>query len=190
MSELPELTTQRLLLRPWCKEDLPTFADMNSDPRVMEYLPKLLTHEESNAMVERIQAHFCKHGFGLWAVEAVGVASFIGFVGLQVVPFEAHFTPNIEVGWRLARQYWGQGYATEAARSALAFGFHQLELLEIVAMTTPNNMRSQQVMERLGMYRSELDDFDHPKLPQGHSMRRLVLYRLKQSGNSGQIADP
>jgi RimJ/RimL family protein N-acetyltransferase len=186
MPELPELTTQRLLLRPWCKEDLPAFADMNSDPRVMEYLPKLLTQDESNAMVVRIQAHFCKHGFGLWAVEAVGVASFIGFVGLQEVPFEAHFTPNIEVGWRLARQYWGQGYATEAARSALAFGFHQLKLPEIVAMTLPTNFRSRQVMERLGMCRSELDDFDHPKLPEGHSMRQLVLYRLKQSSNSGQ----
>ena len=187
MNNAPELVTRRLLLRSWRKEDLPAFAELNCDPCVMEYLPKLLTRQESDAIVERIQIHFCRHGFGWWAIEVVGGDTCIGFVGLQVVPFEAHFTPNVEVGWRLAKQHWGKGYASEAARVALDFGFRRADLGEIVSMTVPTNLRSRRVMERLGMHRSEADDFDHPKLPEGNPLRRHVLYRLNRDSWEGVL---
>jgi RimJ/RimL family protein N-acetyltransferase len=153
---------------------------MNADPRVMEFFQKPLSREESDAMVGRIRDHFAQRGFGLWAVEVPGVADFIGFVGLVVPRFEAHFTPCVEIGWRLAFEHWGHGYATEGARAALDFGFHQLGLEEIVSMTVPANQRSWHVMEKLGMTRSPEDDFDHPLVPEGHPLRRHVLYRLRK----------
>ena len=154
---------------------------MNADPVVMEYFPSTLSRSESDASVDRIEAHFAKHGFGLWAVEIPGVTAFAGFVGPSIPAFEAHFTPCVEVGWRLAREYWGKGYATEGARAALRFGFGQLGLIEIVSFTTPAHARSRRVMERIGMQRSPADDFDHPLLPPGHPMRRHVLYRLTKT---------
>jgi len=129
----------------------------------MEHFPDVLTRAESDAMVERIEAHFERYGFGLWAVEVRERRSFIGFVGLAVPSFEAHFTPCVEVGWRLAQQCWGLGYATEAARAAVTFGFGQLPLEEIVSFTVPENERSRRVMNRLGMTYDPADDFDHPK---------------------------
>jgi RimJ/RimL family protein N-acetyltransferase len=165
------IRTSRLVLRPWREADLAPFAALNADPAV---------NAESDAMAGRIAAHFERHGFGLWAVEIPGVAPFIGFVGLAVPPFEAHFTPCVEVGWRLARDAWGHGYATEGAHAALAHGFGALGLAEIVSMTVPANARSRRVMERLGMDRSAEDDFDHPRLPVGHALRRHVLYRLRR----------
>jgi RimJ/RimL family protein N-acetyltransferase len=129
-SHTEELRTERLLLRRWRVEDRAPFAAMNADPRVMEHFPGLLTREESDLRVDRIEAHFEKHGFAQWAVEIPGVAPFAGFVGLSVPPFEASFTPCVEVGWRLAVEYWGKGYATEGARAALAFGFNELQLNE------------------------------------------------------------
>ena len=174
----PSLITPRLLLRPWRDEDVAPFAAMNADVRVMEHFPKPLSGAESNAVAERIRGHFGRHGFGLWAVEVVGAAPFAGFVGLSVPTFEAHFTPCVEVGWRLAFEGWGHGYATEAARAALDFGFARLGLEEIVSYTVPANLRSRRVMERLGMTRSPTDDFDHPWLPEEHPLRRHVLYRL------------
>ena len=125
----------------------------------------------------RIREHFDRHGYGLWAVEVPGVADFIGFVGLAVPRFESHFTPCVEIGWRLAREHWGRGYATEAAHAALEFGFLDLALNEIVSFTATTNRRSRAVMERIGMTRSPDDDFDHPSLPEGHPLRRHVLYR-------------
>ena len=172
------LTTARLRLRPWRPEDLPQYATMNADPRVREYFPRVLTTEESNHEAARIAAHFDEHGFGLWALEVIGVADFIGFVGLAVPRFEAHFTPCVEIGWRLAVEHWGHGYATEGARAALDCGFQRLGLEEIVAFTVPANRRSRRVMERLGMTWSPVDDFDHPRLPPGHPLRRHVLYRV------------
>lgn len=172
------LRTNRLLLRSWRSDDLPIFAALNADPRVMKFMPKALTREESDAFVTRIQDHFARNGFGLWAVEVPNVAPLIGFVGLNVPTFTAAFTPCVEVGWRLAYDHWGQGYATEAARSALDFGFNTVGLQEIVAMTVPANQRSQRVMERLGMIRSPADDFDHPNVASGHPLRRHMLYRL------------
>jgi RimJ/RimL family protein N-acetyltransferase len=172
------IRTQRLYLRLWRDEDLPAFAALNADPRVMEFFPKVLDRAESDARVTGIRDHVSRHGFGQWAVEVPGVADFIGFVGLSMPLFQAHFTPCVEVGWRLAREHWGHGYATEAARAALDYGFGPLGLREIVSFTVPANRRSRAVMERIGMTRSPADDFDHPALPEGHPLRRHVLYRV------------
>jgi RimJ/RimL family protein N-acetyltransferase len=173
-----ELETHRLRLRRWLPADRAPFAALNADPRVVEFLPKALSREESDAVVERIEAHFARHGFGLWAVEIKGPAAFAGFVGLSVPTFSAPFTPCVEIGWRLAAEHWGQGYATEGARAALAFGFERLRLDEIVSFTVPDNLRSRRVMERLGMFRDVSGDFEHPLLPAGHPLRPHVLYRL------------
>ena len=172
------LSTARLLLRAWRDEDRPAFAALNADPAVMEFFPGVLERAESDAMAERIRAHWARHGFGLWAVEVPGVAPFIGYVGLSAPRFEAAFTPCVEIGWRLAAAHWGRGYATEAARAALAHGFGELALTEIVSFTVPANGRSRAVMERLGMRRDPAEDFDHPLLPPGHPLQRHVLYRL------------
>ena len=175
----PHLQTPRLLLRPWRESDLLPFAEMNADPRVMEYFPNRLSRSESDALVAHIQAHFQQHGFGLWALEVVGRAPFIGFTGLSIPKFQAHFTPCVEIGWRLSAEYWGHGYATEAARAVLDFGFHQLGLKEIVSFTVPANQRSRRVMERLSFTHIPEDDFEHPSLPAGHPFKRHVLYRLR-----------
>jgi len=181
MSGVPELRTARLLLRAWREDDLEPFARLNADPRVMEHFPAPLTRAQSDALVARIRAHFEQHGFGLWAVEVVGVAPLVGFVGLNVPGFEAAFTPCVEIGWRLAREHWGHGYATEGARAALQFAFDRLRLPEVVSFTVPANLPSRRVMERLGLRRSPADDFDHPGLPAGHPLRRHVLYRLDRA---------
>ena len=177
----PILTTARLRLRQWREEDLAPFAALNADPQVMEFFPKVLTRAESDAVAGRIRDHFARHGFGFWAVEAPGVADFVGFVGLAVPSFEAHFTPCVEIGWRLAREHWGHGYATEAASAALAFGFGDRALEEIVAFTVPANIPSRRVMGRLGMRRLPADDFEHPAIPEGHPLRPHVLYRLRRT---------
>jgi RimJ/RimL family protein N-acetyltransferase len=154
---------------------------MNADPIVMEHMPALLSRAESDAMVERIRAHFDEHGFGLWAVEIAGGAPFIGFVGLSVPGFEAAFTPCVEIGWRLAREHWGHGYATEAARASLAAGFERVGLEEIVSFTVPTNVRSLGVMNRLGMRHDGMGDFDHPRLPAEHMLKHHMLYRLTRA---------
>jgi RimJ/RimL family protein N-acetyltransferase len=174
------LNTERLILRRWRPDDVGLFANLNADPEVMEYMPSMLTASKSALMVERIESAFERHGFGLWAVEVPGVSPFVGFTGLSVPAFEAHFTPAVEVGWRLARPYWGYGYATEGARAALRFGFHEAGLTEIVSFTSEVNERSRRVMERLGMTRRSEDDFDHPRLPAGERLRRHVLYRIDE----------
>ena len=140
------LTTDRLLLRRWRDDDREPFAALNADPVVMEFFPSTLTRAASDALVDRIEQHFDEHGFGLWAVEVTAGAPFIGFVGLSVVPFDAHFTPAVEVGWRLAREHWGRGYATEGARAALAFAFGDIGLAEVVSFTAVANRRSRAVM--------------------------------------------
>jgi RimJ/RimL family protein N-acetyltransferase len=151
---------------------------MNADARVMQFFRTRLSRAESDAMLDRIEKHFGERGFGLWAIEVPGVATLVGFAGLEVPGFSAHFTPCVEVGWRLAFEYWGQGYATEAARLALRYGFKVLALSEIVSFTSASNYRSRAVMERLGMRRDPADDFDYPGLPEGHPLRKHVLYRL------------
>jgi RimJ/RimL family protein N-acetyltransferase len=165
--------------------DLEPFAALNADPAVMEHFPEPLDRPESDAMVARIRTHFDRRGSGFWAVEVPGLADIVGLVGLAIPAFEAPFTPCVEVGWRLSRGFWGRGYATEAARASLRYGFEQLGLDEIVAFTVPANVRSRAVMERIGMTRSAEDDFDHPSLPEGHGLRRHVLYRVRRDGADG-----
>ncbi|PKQ16405.1 MAG: GNAT family N-acetyltransferase [Actinobacteria bacterium HGW-Actinobacteria-7] len=179
MERADEFRTERLLLRRWGPGDREAFSVMNSDPRVMEFLPALLSREQSDVLADRFEAHFDREGFGPWAVEVVGGPEFVGFVGLLTVSFEAHFTPAVEIGWRLASEQWGHGYATEAASAALVYGFDSLGLDEIVAFTVPANLRSQAVMERIGMVRDEAGDFDHPSLPEDSPLRWHVLYRRR-----------
>jgi len=179
---LPPLSTDRLLLRPWRSDDIAAFAALNGDPRVMAHFPATLGQDESDAAAARNAAHVARHGFGLWAIEVPGVAPFIGTAGLMIPEFAPPFgaaDPCVEIGWRLAHPFWNHGYATEAARAALTFGFDHLGLPEIVSFTTPDNVRSWRVMERLGMARDPAEDFDHPLLPVGHPLRRHVLYRLR-----------
>jgi len=180
------LRTDRLLLRRWTAADREPFARMNADPRVMAHFSAALTREESDALADRIDAHFARRGFGAWAVEIPEVAPFAGFIGLAVPDFDAPFMPSVEIGWRLAAEYWGNGYATEGARAALAFGFDTLGLAEIVSFTTPDNLQSRRVMERIGMMRDPADDFDHPNLPAGHPLRRHVLYRITKEGGKAE----
>lgn len=175
-----ELRTERLVLRRWRAEDRRPFAAINADPVAMEFFPSTLTATESDALADRIEERF-DEGVGLWAVEVPERAPFIGFVGLARATFDAHFTPAVEVGWRLAPACWGHGYAVEAAQAALADGFGRLQLDEIVSFTAAQNARSRRVMERLGMTHDPADDFDHPALVEGHPLRGHVLYRLRRS---------
>ena len=185
-----DLQTERLCLRRWLPSDRAPFAALNADPRVMEYFPAPLSRHESDALATRIEAHFAEHGFGLWAVEIPHVVPFAGFIGLAIPRFTAHFTPCVEIGWRLAAAHWGQGYATEGARAVLRFGFETLGLNEIVSFTVPANHRSRRVMERIGMHHNPADDFDHPALPEGHLLRRHVLYRCARLVLPDPVAPP
>ena len=173
------LQTGRLLLRRWRESDRLPFQAMNSDPRVMEFMPTLLSSAESDALVDRAQAHFDRHRYGPFAVELLENHSFIGFIGLSIPNFDAPFMPAVEVGWRLAFDYWGRGLATEGARAVVRYGFEELGLDSLVSFTVPANRRSRRVMEKLGMTHDPRDDFDHPRLPEGHPLRRHVLYRLE-----------
>lgn len=172
------------MLRRWQPSDLAPLAAMNADPVVMEHFPSMLTRAESDAAVDRIEAHFESNGFGLWAVELPDVAPFIGWIGLSRPRFEAPFMPAVEVGWRLVAEHWGRGYATEGARAAVAFGFDEVGLDEIVSFTVPANLPSRAVMERLGMTHDPDDDFDHPMVEPGTPWHRHVLYRLRRSPRS------
>jgi len=173
-----ELRTDRLILRRWRADDRLPFARLNADPEVMRYMLRPLTGEESDAFIDRAESQFDAHGYGLWAVEIPGLAPLAGYVGLSIPNFDAHFTPAVEIGWRLDRPFWGHGYATEAGRATIADGFGRVGLREIVSFTVPVNLRSIAVMERLGMTRDPEDDFEHPNVPRGHPYRRHVLYRL------------
>jgi RimJ/RimL family protein N-acetyltransferase len=178
---IPELRTERLILRAWRDADLEPFATMNGDPAVMSHFVAPLTREESDRLVDRIRQSWATQGFGLWAVERQADGRFLGFTGLALHTFEAPFTPAVEIGWRLATDAWGHGYATEAARAAVRYGFETLGLDEILSWTTVANEPSRRVMERLGMTRTPADDFDHPSIPAGHHQRPHVLYRLSRS---------
>ncbi len=175
-----ELQTDRLQLRRWLPADRAPFARMSGDSAVMEFYPALLSREESDAMVDRIETHFALHDFGPWACELRATGEFIGYVGLVVPRFITAFTPCVEIGWRLAAPYWGRGLATEGARAAVQYGFTTLGLDEIVSFTVPTNVRSRRIMEKLGMTRDPADDFEHPLLPEGHALRHHVLYRLRR----------
>jgi len=177
-TRVPVLATDRLVLRGWTDADKAPFAAMNADPRVMELFPSVLSADESDALIARTMEAFRDVGFGLWAVERRADRALLGFVGLAAPACVAAFTPCVEIGWRLAFDAWGRGYATEAGRAVLEFAFERLRLNEVVSFTTVANDRSRAVMERLGMSHDPADDFDHPRIPTGHPQRRHVLYRL------------
>jgi RimJ/RimL family protein N-acetyltransferase len=177
-----ELRTARLLLRQWRDSDLEPFAALNADPEVMRHFPSVLTRAESDALALGARALISSRGWGLWAVEVVESAPFIGFLGLAQPRFDAHFTPAVEIGWRLAREHWGSGYATEGARAVVATAFDELGLDELVSFTTVANAASRRVMERLEMTHDPADDFEHPLLAPGHPQRPHVLYRLRRPG--------
>ncbi len=195
MVDIPRLQTERLILREWQEQDRAAFANLNADPEVMRHFPALLSRAESDALLERIQQHFARHGYSLWAVEVRGDTGLtgasetspadsspcIGFTGLHTADFAAPFTPAVEIGWRLAREAQGHGYATEAARAVLAFAFERLRLPEIVSFTSVQNAASRRVMEKIGLRHNPADDFEHPGLPPGHPLREHVLYRLDNS---------
>ncbi len=174
------LRTERLLLRRWRDEDLEPFAALNTDPEVMRYFPRLLDRETTATIIENMEAHTEKYGFGYWPIEVPGVAPFIGFVGLMITPFQAPFTPCIETAWRLARPYWGRGYAIEGATATLMFAFEHLPMDEVVAFAVPENQRSLRLIKRLGMVRRLEDDFDHPGVEEGSPLRRHHLYRMSR----------
>ena len=175
-----ELQTPRLLLRTWQAADLRGFAELNADPQVMRHFPSVLSRVQSDAMARRMQAHFVTHGFGYWVLERREQPGLIGVLGLQRVAFAAAFTPAVEIGWRIQRQHWRQGYALEAATAVLAYAFAQLQLQQVLAFTVPANLPSQALMQRLGMQRNPNEDFAHPLLPVGHPLRAHRLYRISR----------
>ena len=178
------LKTKRLILRPWREEDLEPFAQLRAGPPVMEYFPATLFKAESDRLAQRIKNKMDEKGWGMWAVSVLGIAEFIGFIGLNSedqVSFPALFTPAVEVGWGIAFEYWGNGYATEGAKAPLAYGFETLQLPEIVSFTAVQNIRSRHIMEKIGMHHDPKDDFDHSKLPKELKLNRHVLYRLGAS---------
>ncbi|MFK4086882.1 GNAT family N-acetyltransferase [Kribbella sp. NPDC020789] len=175
---MPDLTTDRLLLRQWRDSDREPFAALNADPEVMRYFPSVRPRAESDALIDRETALIASQGWGLWALEVRETGEFIGFTGLAVPTFEAEFLPGVEIGWRLAKGAWGNGYATEAAQAALEVGFGAAGLTEILSFTASTNVPSQRVMQRIGMVQS--GTFDHPRLPDGHPLRPHVLYRISR----------
>jgi ribosomal-protein-alanine N-acetyltransferase len=174
-------TTERLILRRWRQSDLAPFSRLNLDPRAMEFMPGVLSPAESDRLAGRIEAHFLAHGFGLCAAELRQTHCFLGFIGLSVPGFQAKFTPCAEIGWRLSPEHWGQGLATEGSREMVRYAFEVVGLDALVSFTAPGNLKSRRVMEKLGMTRDPAEDFDHPLLPEGHPLRRHVLYRLRRA---------
>ena len=178
------IRTKRLILRPWQESDLEPFAKLNADSRVREYFPGILSREESDASVKLMSNHIEKSGWGFFAASLIETGEFIGLIGLEDVYFSApfnQFTPAVEIGWRLAFSHWGKGYATEGALASLQYAFDHLHLDEVVSFTTIKNMRSRHVMEKIGMHYDPKDDFEHPKLSEGHPLRKHVLYKIKRS---------
>lgn len=180
------LDTSRLSLRRFTENDRAPFASLNADPRVMQFMPACLSRRESDLLLDRIEDHFREHNFGLYAAELRETRALIGFVGLAIPRFEAHFTPCVEIGWRLSADHWGRGLATEGARAVAKHAFEVLRLDALVSFTVPANTRSCRVMEKIGMTRDPSEDFDHPALPEGHPLRRHVLYRLRSPGIRGE----
>ncbi len=182
MAELIEVETKRLRLRQWNLADREPFAVLNADPRVMEFFPAPLARAESDAMADRCQLLIEERGWGFWAAESKATREFIGFVGLHIPSAELPFSPCVEIGWRLAFQHWGKGFASEAAKEALRVGFELLGLKEIVSFATVGNFRSRAVMERLGM--QESGTFEHPQVPEGSGLRQHCLYRLSHEARA------
>jgi len=182
------ITTVRLLLRRWRESDREPFQALNADPRVMEFFPSTLSPEESDQAIARVERDFDLHGFSFYAAEFTETQTFIGFVGISIPSFDAPFMPAVEIGWRLAYDYWGRGLATEGARAVVCHAFETLKLPSLVSFTVPTNLRSRRVMETIGMVHDPASDFDHPRLPQGHPLRRHVLYRLHAQESESRAA--
>jgi RimJ/RimL family protein N-acetyltransferase len=174
------ITTERLLLRPWKDEDFQPYAELNADPRVREFFPTVLTREQSDAEIRHIQSAHDRDGFTMFAAELISTGEFVGFIGMVTMTFAIPGLPQpaVEIGWRLAHKFWGKGYATEGARGVVRYAFETVKLKEIVAITVPTNIRSRRVMEKLGMKHFQELDFDHPRIPEGHALRRHVLYAI------------
>jgi RimJ/RimL family protein N-acetyltransferase len=173
------IPTGRLVLRHWRDSDRRPFQALNADPRVMEFMPGLLSPQASDESIARIEKHLDRHGFGLFAAELVEEKEFIGYIGLAIPSFDAPFMPAVEIGWRLAHEYWGRGLSTEGARAVVQHAFEALSLSSLVSFTVPRNLRSRRVMEKIGMVHDPKDDFEHPSLPAGHPLRSHVLYRIQ-----------
>ena len=182
-----EVHTERLWLRQWRESDRVPFADMNSDPEVMAFFPAMQSRESSDATIDAWQSQFSERGWSNWAAERLSDGVFLGFVGLSIPRRVLPFSPCVEVGWRLARQYWGFGYATEGARAALRAAFEQLDLDEVVSFTSVLNIRSRAVMERIGMHDAH-QDFEHPGVPENHPLRVHCLYRIGRAEWSANAA--
>lgn len=182
------IETDRIILRPWKERDRQPFAEMSADPAVMEHLLPMNSREAADGWIDRRMAHLAEHGFTFWALEAKESGDFLGAVGLLRIGYNAHFSPAVEVGWRVARPFWGQGYALEAAAASIRFGFENLGLSEVIANTVAQNTRSRRVMEKLGMSHNAEDDFDHPGIPEGHPLRPQVLYRLPRDHWTATVA--
>jgi 3-dehydroquinate dehydratase / shikimate dehydrogenase len=180
VARVPTIETPRLRLRDWRDSDVEAWVRLNANPRVTEFFHKRYTRVDCEASAAVIREQLERNGFGWWAVEVRGGAAFAGVIALQVVPFEAPFTPANEIGWRFAFEHWGRGYATEGARAALDYAFDELHWPEVVAFTAASNRRSRRVMERVGMTHDPTDDFDHPKIEPSHPLRRHVLYRARR----------
>lgn len=177
-SSLPIIETERLVLRTWKQDDADAYFQINQDPKVIEFLPGSLTMKQVNDFIPAVNSHGNKHGYTLWAVELKETGELMGFIGLNYTDWESHFTPAVEVGWRLGSQYWGRGFATEGAEASLDYGFKQCDLKEIVSFTVPANIRSIRVMEKIGLKRDLASDFYHPKLDRNHPLSHHILYRL------------
>jgi 3-dehydroquinate dehydratase / shikimate dehydrogenase len=180
VARVPTIETPRLLLRDWRDADVEAWVRLNAHPRVTEFFHKRYPREFCEASALAIRQQLAADGYGWWAVEIRGGASFAGVIALQAVPFEAPFTPANEIGWRFAFEHWGHGYATEGARAALDYAFDELKWPEVVAFTAATNLRSRRVMERLHMTHDPTDDFDHPRIETAHPLRRHVLYRIEK----------
>ena len=174
------IETERLILRTWQDQDIDAMAAIDQDPKVCEYFPGIGNREATAARIAKIRQHYEDHGFSLYAVELKFSSTFIGFLGLMIPSFKAHFTPAVEIGWRLASDHWNQGYATEGAKAALIYAFDTLKLNEVVSFTVINNKASRRVMEKIGMRHNPADDFAHPNLADGHPLKQHVLYRLSK----------
>ncbi|SRR5579883_323283 len=177
---MKKIITKRLILREWQDSDLEPFTQINQDPKVLEFLPAGRSKEEVSEWILQIKQHFKTHGFGLWAATLKDTGELIGFVGLNVPAFESHFTPCVEIGWRLGSHHWGHGYATEAAKAVLKLAFEEFGLSEVVSFAVPENNRSIKVMEKIGMIRDVKGDFRHPKLPENHRLSLHVLYSIQR----------
>ncbi|RYZ06765.1 MAG: N-acetyltransferase [Myxococcales bacterium] len=179
--------TERLILRPLCLDDFELLASLNRDPRVMEHFPALLGAAETQRQLGRLLSHREAHGFGTWVATLGATGESLGVFGLQHVDFQAAFTPAVEVFWRMVPASWGRGYATEAARSLVRFGFQQLELARIVGFTAARNGRSLALFGRIGMKPDARFDFDHPKLPLGHPLRRHLFFEARRSESGNRL---